>query len=82
METNDTDPYGKVASPREIGRLIREKRKESGVTQEQAAALLGVGVRFLSELERGKPTAELGKVLHVLDKLGLSVWILPRGARP
>lgn len=42
-----------------------------GLTQLNAAGLCGVGERFLSELERGKTTVELGKVLQVLNRLGL-----------
>ena len=75
-------PYGKISTPSEMGALIRRKRKESGADQARAAGLAGVGTRFLSDLERGKPTAELGKALTVLERLGLDVWILPRGHRP
>jgi len=75
-------PYGKISTPDALGGLIRKKRKESGVDQARAAGLAGVGIRFLSELERGKPTVELGKVLKVLERLGLEVWILPRGKSP
>jgi HTH-type transcriptional regulator/antitoxin HipB len=74
-------PYGKVITAREIGALVRRRRTEgAGVLQANAAALAGVGLRFLSELERGKETAELGKVLQVLERIGLEVWIVPRGA--
>jgi y4mF family transcriptional regulator len=75
-------PYGKISTPDALGGLIRRKRKESGVDQAKAAGLAGVGTRFLSELERGKPTVELGKALKVLERLGLEVWILPRGTSP
>ena len=75
-------PYGKIYTPDALGGLIRRKRRESGVDQARAAGLAGVGIRFLSELERGKPTVELGKVLKVLERLGLEVWILPRGKSP
>ena len=75
-------PYGKISTTEALGGLIRRKRKESGADQAKAAGLAGVGVRFLSELERGKPTVELGKVLKVLERLGLEVWILPRGVGP
>jgi len=56
-----------------LGRVIRDQRKTTGLTQLDAAGLCGVGERFLSELERGKPTVELGKVLQVLNRLGLHV---------
>ncbi|MFZ4859356.1 MAG: hypothetical protein ACOYL3_23510, partial [Desulfuromonadaceae bacterium] len=58
--------YGKIVTPDELGRLIRFKRKEVGVRQEIAAGMAGVGTKFLSQLENGKETAELGKTLQVL----------------
>ncbi len=76
-------PYGKVSTAAQVGSLVRRRRTSgAGVHQADAAALAGVGPRFLSELERGKETAELGKVLQVLDRMGLEVWILPRGGEP
>lgn len=75
-------PYGKISTPAELGALLRRRRKEAGVLQADAAALSNVGTRFLSELERGKPTAELGKVLLVLARLGLELYVVPRGAAP
>lgn len=72
-------PYGNVATPEDLGRCIRARRKEQGATQAEFASLCGVGVRFISDLENGKPTVELGKVLQVLKCLGLEVSIRPRG---
>lgn len=76
------NPYGKIRTSQDLGRLIRLRRRESGIAQADAAALSGVGPRYLSELERGKESAELGKALLVLQRLGLDVWVLPRGAMP
>lgn len=73
-------PYGKIDSVRQLGALVRQRRADSGVRQAEAAGLAGVGARFLSELERGKETAEVGKVLQVLERLGLELWIVPRGS--
>jgi y4mF family transcriptional regulator len=64
----------------ELGHLIRITRNELGLKQEQLAAAAGVGLRFLIELERGKPTVQLAKTLSVLDALGLTVRITSRGA--
>lgn len=75
-------PYGKIESTSELGALVRRRRKESRIRQADAAALANVGIRFLSELERGKETATLGKALQVLARFGLEVWIVPRGQRP
>jgi len=63
----------------DFGHEIRRQREQLGHTQEEAAALCGVGTRFLSELERGKPTAEIGKALTVARRLGLEVSLRPRG---
>ena len=72
-------PYGKIESAAQLGEIIRYHRKSAGVRQAEAAALSGVGTRLLSEVERGKETAEVGKVLLILDRLGLEVRIAPRG---
>ena len=72
-------PYGKIRTVRQLGALVRQRRRSAGVLQSDAAALADVGVRFLSELERGKETAEVGKVLQVLERLGLEVLVFPRG---
>jgi y4mF family transcriptional regulator len=72
-------PYGNVVTTEDLGRCIRARRKEQGATQAEFASLCGVGVRFISDLENGKPTVELAKVLQVLKCLGLEVSIRPRG---
>jgi HTH-type transcriptional regulator / antitoxin HipB len=72
-------PYGKITGVEDIGAAIRAKRGAIGMQQEQLAALAGVGPRFLSEVENGKASAEIGKVLQVLRRLGLEVSIAPRG---
>jgi y4mF family transcriptional regulator len=73
-------PYGKIADVGQIGTAIRHKRRAIGMRQSELAALAGVGTRFLSELENGKATAEIGKALRVLQRLGLDLWIEPRGS--
>jgi HTH-type transcriptional regulator/antitoxin HipB len=74
--------YGKISTAEELGSIIRSKRKEIGIRQEVAAGVAGVGTKFLSQLENGKETAELGKTLQVLRKMGLEVYIFPRSADP
>lgn len=80
---NDVEifPYGKVADTGQIGAAIRKKRQGIGLRQAELASLAGVGVRFLSELENGKASAEVGKVLVVLRRLGLDLLVQPRGPR-
>lgn len=59
-----------------IGQIIRDERKELGLRQDELAAASGVGLRFLVELERGKPTVQMGKVLDVLAALGCELQIM------
>lgn len=61
----------------DIGAFIRQTRLAQGLRQDQLAAAAGVGVRFLIELERGKPTVRLAKVLAVLAALGCRLIITP-----
>ena len=70
---------GKIKTPADIGTLVRKKRKTDGLTLADAASMCNVGYRFLSDVENGKPTAHIGKILQVLSCLGMEVTILPRG---
>lgn len=58
-----------------IGQIIRDERKELGLRQDELAAASGVGLRFIVELERGKTTAQIGKVITVLAALGCELQI-------
>jgi len=58
------------SSPEELGITIRETRKKDRLTQAELAFAAGVGIRFVSELEAGKPTAQIGKIMQVLAALG------------
>jgi y4mF family transcriptional regulator len=64
-------------TPAEIGAIVRATRKASGLRQDELAGAAGVGVRFIVDLEAGKPTAQLGKAIQVLTALGCSVSISP-----
>lgn len=57
----------------DLGRLVRTVRKQQGLTQEALAGASGVGPRFIIELEKGKPRCEVGKVLLVLQMLGIGL---------
>jgi len=78
MAKDDT-PYGAIQNTGELGRLVRAHRKQRGLTLETVSGLANLSVRFLSEFERGKETAEIGKVLKALRTLGLEVVVQPRG---
>ena len=68
----------RVATAADIGTAVRKKRKEDGLTLADAAALSNVGYRFMSDLENGKETVQVGKVLKVLTALGLNMTIKAR----
>lgn len=61
----------------QIGDIVRAARKAAGLRQDQLAGAAGVGLRFIVDLEAGKPTAQLGKTLQVLAALGCSLDITP-----
>ena len=59
-----------IRSPQQLGDALRAARKQLGLTQPQLALASGVGVRFIVDLEAGKPTLRLENVLRVIDALG------------
>jgi HTH-type transcriptional regulator/antitoxin HipB len=59
-----------IRSPRQLGDSLRVARKQLGLTQPQLALAAGVGVRFIVDLEAGKPTLRLENVLRIIDALG------------
>lgn len=58
-------------TPEELGRIIKNERKAMGLTQADLALASGTGMRFISDLENGKPTCQIGKTLTVIKTLGL-----------
>ena len=56
-----------------LGEIVKKRRKELGMNQGELALVSGTGMRFISDLENGKPTCELGKTLDVLANLGIDV---------
>jgi HTH-type transcriptional regulator/antitoxin HipB len=62
----------------ELGALIRERRKELRMSQEQVALVSQVTMRIMSELERGKATAQYATILRILAALGLDLYVKPR----
>ena len=69
MKINDAESFG-IA--------LRERRKDLKYTQGFLSEFTGFSVSFISDLERGKPTAELGKALYLANILGLDVNMTPR----
>lgn len=69
-----------MLTPEQFGAAIKTARKAQGLRQDQLAGAAGVGVRFIVELEAGKPTAHLGKALAVASALGLQVKMIDPAA--
>ena len=65
----------KIRSVEELGEAIRTRRKELHYTQAFLAEFTGFGVSFISDVERGKATAEIGKTLQLLMILGLDLSV-------
>ncbi len=59
-----------IRTTEQLGHALRAARKQLGLTQPQLALAAGVGVRFIVDLEAGKPTLRLENVLRVIDALG------------
>ena len=62
-------------SPKQLGATIRARRRQLKVTQKDLALTCGTGLRFIIDLEKGKPTCQIGKILQVLQALGLKLQI-------
>ena len=60
-----------IENAKEFGRAVRAARKEAGLSQVQLAQRCNCSQRFVSEVERGKSTAELGRALRLLTELGV-----------
>lgn len=64
-----------VRTPEDLGRLIRQQRKRQRLRQTDLAAMIGASHVFLGDVEKGKPTVQLGRVLTLLDELGLTLRV-------
>lgn len=64
-----------IETPAQLGHIVRKTRKGLGLTQPQLALAAGVGVRFVVDLEAGKPTVRLENVLRVLQALGVTLAV-------
>ena len=62
-------------NPEQLGASIRARRRQLKVTQKDLAMTCGTGLRFIIDLENGKPTCQVGKILQVLQALGLKLQI-------
>jgi y4mF family transcriptional regulator len=65
----------KIKTAQDIAILIKTERKKQNLTQTELAGLCNVGLRFIVDVEAGKETCQIGKVLKVLDVLGINLEI-------
>ena len=70
-----------IRSSVELGAVIREQRKRLALKQLDLAGLGNTGNRFIVDLENGKPTVQLQKVLDLMDLLGLEVVVRTKASR-
>lgn len=67
-----------INSITDISEVVKKRRKSLGLTQSECAAMCNVGNRFFSELENGKETLHIGKVINCLQILGISISLTNR----
>ena len=67
-----------ITDARDFGQTLRLRRKEMGYTQAFLAEFSGFSVSFISDLENGKASAELGKAIYLANLLGLDCSLTPR----
>jgi HTH-type transcriptional regulator/antitoxin HipB len=70
-----------IRSTRELGEFVKQYRTSQKILQADIAGLANTGNRFVVDLEKGKPTLQLQKVLDVLDLMGLEVIVQRKGTR-
>ena len=68
----------KINSVESISEAVKTRRKQLGLTQAETAAMCNVGARFFSELENGKETLQMNKVLHCFEMLGINLYAVNR----
>lgn len=68
----------RVKNVTDLGIEIKKKRKTMGYTQSDISERTGLSVSFISEVENGKETAEIGKVMRLVSVLGLNVFVEER----
>lgn len=69
----------KITDSQSLGKAIAARRKELKYTQAYVSDVTGLSTSFLSDLENGKPTAEIGKTIEIINMLGLDLSVEARG---
>lgn len=76
---DELKPSTKINNPKEFGQYLLKERKSLKLTQKEISEFADVGRKFIIELEKGKTTAQLGKVFELLNSLGLELHLIKRG---
>jgi len=71
--------FYRVANAPDIGKVIRHVRKNRDLRQSDVAGAMNSGRRMMPEIEKGKNTAHIGKVLEALEILGINIILVQRG---
>lgn len=64
-----------ITSVTELGTLVRATRKSVNMRLDDLAATSGLSKQFVNDVELGKPGVQLGKVLQVLQELGVHLYV-------
>ena len=64
-----------VSDAKSLGTFIRERRKQNGMTQRDLSKIAGTGLRFIIDVEKGKTTSQIGKILGLIESLGANFSI-------
>lgn len=65
-----------ITSLKDVGKILRAKRNEMGLSQQALAIQANVGNRIIGEIEAGKPTCQFDKVAHVMQQVGLQLRVV------
>ena len=68
-----------INSSKDFGEIIRKKRKKLGYTQKYICEVSGISASFISDLENGKASVELGKAIYLANLLGIDIDLNERG---
>lgn len=71
------NPNLRIQSIREMAAMVRSRREELGLSQMELALKSGTSRRWIIDLEKGKPTLEIGLLIPALGVLGLHLYLLP-----
>lgn len=86
-ESSSKFPSGKIVPPlvvrsaADVGKIVREQRRELSLRQIDLAGIGNTGNRLIVDIEKGKPTVQLQKVLDLLDLLGLELIVRQKTSR-